>query len=273
MISRILVATDGSPEAGRAAELAARLAKALDSELHVVHVRFAPTEFALAQAGEEARETAEREAQRIREVADLEVSGVHVGVGRVDAEGVRLAEDLGAGLTVVGSRGVGPLRRALMGSVSTAVVRHAHGSVLVVRGEARMPSRVLVAVDGSGEAAAALRVAAEVSDAAGSELHVVSIGGHAILPLQGERLVQAGQDAWETLERQLEEFERPERVTDTHVEVGDPDEKIVLLAERLGADLISMGSRGLGPLRRVLLGSVSDSVVRHFHGPVLVVRP
>jgi nucleotide-binding universal stress UspA family protein len=44
-------------------------------------------------------------------------------------------------------------------------------------------------------------------------------------------------------------------------------------AERLGAGLIVMGSRGLGPLKRALMGSVSDSVVRHAHCPVLVVRP
>ena len=48
--------------------------------------------------------------------------------------------------------------------------------------------------------------------------------------------------------------------------------EIVALAEELGADLIVMGSRGLGGVRRALMGSVSDSVVRHAHCPVLVVR-
>jgi nucleotide-binding universal stress UspA family protein len=46
----------------------------------------------------------------------------------------------------------------------------------------------------------------------------------------------------------------------------------VALAEELGADLIVMGSRGLRGVRRALIGSVSDSVVRHAHCPVLVVR-
>jgi nucleotide-binding universal stress UspA family protein len=46
----------------------------------------------------------------------------------------------------------------------------------------------------------------------------------------------------------------------------------VALAEELGAGLIVMGCRGLGGVRRALMGSVSDSVVRHAHCPVLVVR-
>ena len=47
---------------------------------------------------------------------------------------------------------------------------------------------------------------------------------------------------------------------------------IVHLADELSVGLIVMGSRGLGGLRRALMGSVSDSVVRHAHCPVMVVR-
>lgn len=61
-------------------------------------------------------------------------------------------------------------------------------------------------------------------------------------------------------------------VTQAHLRVGRPDEQIVALAEEIGVGLIVMGSRGLGGLRRLLMGSVSDSVVRHAHCPVLIVR-
>ena len=61
-------------------------------------------------------------------------------------------------------------------------------------------------------------------------------------------------------------------VAEIHTSVGFPDAEIVELASKLGAGLIVVGSRGLGPLRRALMGSVSDSVVRHAHCPVLVVR-
>ena len=57
-----------------------------------------------------------------------------------------------------------------------------------------------------------------------------------------------------------------------HLLIGRPDAAIVWLAEEIGADLVSVGSRGLGAMRRTLIGSVSDSVVRHAHCPVMVVR-
>ena len=53
---------------------------------------------------------------------------------------------------------------------------------------------------------------------------------------------------------------------------GRPDRRIVQLAEELGAGVIAMGSRGLGGKSRALVGSVSDSLVRHAHCPVLVAR-
>ena len=54
--------------------------------------------------------------------------------------------------------------------------------------------------------------------------------------------------------------------------MGVPDEEIVIKAEELGADLVVLGSRGLGGIRRALMGSVSESVVRNAHCTVLVVR-
>src|SRR5215203_4951154 len=60
----------------------------------------------------------------------------------------------------------------------------------------------------------------------------------------------------------------------SHLKFGERrDEAIVHLAEDIGADLIVIGSREHGGLRRALMGGVADSVVRHAHCPVLVVRP
>jgi len=83
-------------------------------------------------AEEEARTKLDEQLQRVRESGGV-VAEAHTRLGRPDAEIVGLADELGAGLIVLGSRGLGPLRRALMGSVSDSVVRHAHCPVLVVR--------------------------------------------------------------------------------------------------------------------------------------------
>jgi len=58
-----------------------------------------------------------------------------------------------------------------------------------------------------------------------------------------------------------------------HLVEGGVPQEIVGLAEEIGAGLIVMGSKGGGGIRRALMGSVSDSVVRHAHCPVMVVRP
>jgi nucleotide-binding universal stress UspA family protein len=61
-------------------------------------------------------------------------------------------------------------------------------------------------------------------------------------------------------------------VAQAHLGVGAPDREIVELAEKLSAGLVVMGSRGRGGIRRALMGSVAESVVRYAHCPVLVVR-
>jgi nucleotide-binding universal stress UspA family protein len=144
--TRILLATDGSQEAELAALRAVELADATDSELHVVHVGVVPI-FLRSYPGtlgyygklheqieEESRELLRKQSLRVK-AAGGTVAGAHLRMGQVDLEIVALAEELGAGLIVMGSRGLGGVRRALMGSVSDSVVRHAHCPVLVVRQE------------------------------------------------------------------------------------------------------------------------------------------
>ena len=79
-----------------------------------------------------AQEVLDAVAERVR-AAGGTVAQAHLREGGVPHEIVALAEDTGVGLIVVGSRGHGGIRRALMGSVSGSVVRHAHCPVLVVR--------------------------------------------------------------------------------------------------------------------------------------------
>ena len=145
--TKILLATDGSREAELAGQTAADLAQKTDSELHVVHVLASPLATHDPSSFEPevwaCLEQRERESERKTledVVAKIEASGgkvedSHHTAGRPDAEIVALAEEIGAGLIVMGARGVGRIRRALTGSVSDSVVRHAHCPVLVVREE------------------------------------------------------------------------------------------------------------------------------------------
>ena len=141
--TKILLATDDSREAELAGQTAADLAQKTDSELHVVHVlalpltpyersSFAPEVWTRLEEGE--RKTLEDVVEKI-EASGGKVEGSHHAAGRPEAEIVALAEEIGAGVIVMGARGVGGIRRALTGSVSDSVVRHAHCPVLVVREE------------------------------------------------------------------------------------------------------------------------------------------
>jgi nucleotide-binding universal stress UspA family protein len=145
--TKILLATDGSEEARQAAQAAAELSKDTGSEVHVAYVLPSPTELrghhlysqevmrsVLEQAEGEARSFLEEQAKQIG-ASGGKIAETHLRAGEPDKEIVRLSEELGVGTIVIGSRGLGAIRRALMGSVSESVIRHAHCPVFVVRGD------------------------------------------------------------------------------------------------------------------------------------------
>ena len=150
-----------------------------------------------------------------------------------------------------------------MGNVSDSVVRHAHCPVMVVRAQAvEFPTKILVATDRSKEAQLAATTAADLAKSTNSELHIVHVG-----------FERYRDEAQEELEEEVDLIrESGAKDIQAHLEFGMPDTAIIDLAEKLGAGLIVMGSRGLGGVRRALLGSISDSVVRHAPCPVMVVR-
>ena len=147
------------------------------------------------------------------------------------------------------------------------------------------PTTILLATDGSEQAELAFASAADLSEKTGSELHVVYVGHMPLVSyespgattldpdLLGRMQEGAAQEARKKLDEQLQRVgQTGGEIAEVHARIGRPDAEIVGLADELGAGLIVLGSRGLGPLRRALMGSVSDSVVRHAHCPVLVVR-
>ena len=144
------------------------------------------------------------------------------------------------------------------------------------------PTTILLATDGSKQAELAARTAADIAATSNSELHMVTVArleyrfGYDI-PESGDLLKRTYEaierKARELLDEQVKKIEQTGgTIPQVHFLRGYPDREIVHLADEIGAGLIVMGSRGLGGVRRALMGSVSDSVVRHAHCPVLIVR-
>jgi nucleotide-binding universal stress UspA family protein len=144
------------------------------------------------------------------------------------------------------------------------------------------PAKILLAIDGSEEAALAAEAATELSRDTGSEVHVTFvlpapehlIGHHTYsAEVRESVLEQARSEARTFLDGRAEQLKAEgAKVAFAHLRVGEPDKEIIRLSEEIDATLIVMGSRGLGAVSRALMGSVSDSVVKHAHCPVLVMR-
>ena len=147
------------------------------------------------------------------------------------------------------------------------------------------PTKILLATDGSEEAQLALSTAVDQANSTNSELHLVTVGPWNPDPAYAtheasirwqtyEELTEAiGKEVQQILDDQVKKVEEAGgTVQEAYVRRGRKDQEIVRLGEEIGAGLIVIGSRGHGGVRRALMGSVADSVVRHAHCPVLVVR-
>jgi len=149
------------------------------------------------------------------------------------------------------------------------------------------PTKILLATDGSKDAELARTTAVDMATNTDAELHVLTVAsgyssyeGYPSHDLRIPEVVeQLRKQAQIILDEQVQKIERDGgKVAQKHLKIAEPvgernlAEQIVRVAEEIGAGLIVMGTRGHGGLRRALMGSVSDSVVRHAHCPVLVVR-
>ena len=207
----------------------------------------------------------------------------HVVRGRAPDVINQSASELAADLIVTGSRGRGQLRSMLLGSVAAEMAAHAPCPVLVAR--STHVSRLLVATDGSSNAGLipdrlgswgifrgvqADVVAVAVPDGPAFELMVglYTLGDDRLANQRRELQMRAGRDA-DNMTARLADVGIP---TTPHVRSGDPAAEIVGAAQERGADLIVTGSRGIGGIEGLLLGSVARNVLIHAHCSVLMVR-
>src|SRR5215213_4816818 len=130
-------------------------------------------------------------------------------------------------------------------------------------------TKILVATDGSSDAALAARAAADLAKTTGAEFHLVHAWQVGVSPRLGTYLrTQAERDARALLEGQVEVVQTlGASVAGSHLREGRAVEEILDLAEEIRAGLVVMGSRGLGPVGRLLLGSVCEGVVHDASDP------
>ena len=190
-------------------------------------------------------------------------------------------------MIVVGSHGHGAIRRAVLGSVSQSVLRHARCSVRVARSVPRTdegaPLRVLLGIDGSPAAAAALNAVSMRRWPAGTELRVVvAVDVQLVTAIPAlmpdfNWTIPVGADELHAWPRQaaaaaVEELRRAGISAASIVRDGDPTQVLLEEADSHRAACIFLGARGHSRLESLLLGSVSASVAARANCSVEVVR-
>jgi len=288
----ILVATDFSATANLALSWAEEIARAHGACIEIVHALNLPLLMPeMAAPTAEFLDEVEQAAERtLREaVGRIKGGGCEVKARLVPGQPSQVvldvARQLQPDLIVLGTRGLTGIRHLLLGSTTERVVQHAHSPVLAVHPADRHPERpvgtILVPTDFSEDADLAVEAALRLLSHGETEeklvlLHVYNLPieytAYGPIPLSSSFLADAGAKAQAHLEEKAEALRRPGLAIDTRVCEGYPPEVICAEAERAGADLIAMGTRGRAGLGHLLLGSTAERVVQTANRPVVTVR-
>ena len=271
---KVLLATDGLENTTFAARAAVDLAKKGGAELYVIHVWHtvpSPHFDHVIRSGlrDFGRETLEQQVRSIEDEGGT-VAGAYLREGQAVEEIVEQAEEIGAGLIIVGSRGRGRIGRLVLGSVSMGLAHRSSRPVLIVREgeEAWPPERVLVGYSSFEDTTRAGLLGTSLGRVLGARTELVGVvsNANAVAAEDGlrdmERVLVARAD-------EIEEVvgERP-RVRPL---VGDVPRAILeVQAEEQKPVLLSFGSKVLGRAGRVMVGEVLDRVLGETRGPILV---
>ncbi|ELZ31472.1 universal stress protein UspA-like protein [Halogeometricum pallidum JCM 14848] len=290
MYDSILVPTDGSEHAGRAAEHAGYLAGLFDATVHllsVADVQAAAGAFGAGGVDETYISRLEAEGERAVEAAADAVEGadaVQTAVvrGRPDEAILDYAGENGIDLVVMGTHGRTGLTRYVAGSVSERVLRLSDVPVLTVRAvDGRGTDgyeEVLVPTDGSEYAELAVGHGLAVAEATGARVHAVNVvdlgsmtmGAPYTFPDDVIARIEAdGETATEEVASRARE-RGLEAVTD--VRRGSAARTLLDYVDREDIDLVAMGTAGRTGLDRYLLGSTTEELVRRSDAPVLAVN-
>lgn len=295
---KVLCAVDGSEFSHRAVEaLASLVGLGLDEVvlLHVVETGLLPSARAgkarvkasLAAVDREAEKLLQRMAATAVAALSQSATAPRTAVRTVLAHGpvaetiVRQAGRRLVDLVMVGSQGLSDIRSFLLGSVSRKVVSLAACPVLVVKRRLPQIARVVLAVDGSKHAKTAADFLRRRLLPESAHLVALSVVPPVVTDLAARVLSQSQMEA---LTKPLEErasrivtafreaFIKEGGAVTTEVLAGSPSQVIVDYARQTRADLVAVGSRGLTGTDRLLLGSVSEGILKYAPCSVLIVR-
>jgi nucleotide-binding universal stress UspA family protein len=286
---RILLATDGSPDAEGALAFVAALPLPEGAAVRLVSVMSDPP-VPLGPAGDVPpgswqtweqccrAEQAQTSEALARAAAALQRDGVAVGSevrpGQPAGEILAAAEEFDADLVVLGSKGRVGLERFLLGSVAENVARHCPRPVVIARAPRHDLQAVIVALDGSEHATHAAEYLAGFPLAVDTEVTAVSVAPPYHPPTVESGATGSRASAARELEQirwdaaaALAEAARPRletagRKINAVVRMGDPADEILGLTRELEADLIVCGARGVSFLRGLISGSVADRLLR-----------
>ncbi|SDC25313.1 universal stress protein [Natrinema hispanicum] len=292
MYDTILIPTDGSDHAARAAEHALTLAEWFDATVHAISVVDTDAASGMLSSGSIRREFmnqledgAERAVETIETMAD-DSSAVQTAVlrGKPKKKILAYATDIDAELIVMGTHGRSGVSRFVAGSVTEHVVRRAEIPVLTVRANERTEpadsyDEILVPTDGSDAAGTAVDHGLELARAADARVHAVTVldtGDMAASPTLSpptevmKELETERQNATDEIATRAREDGLA--ATSTVLE-GRPGDELLEYIDDHEIDLVVMGTHGRSGIDRLLLGSTTERLLRHASAPVLAVTP
>lgn len=190
---------------------------------------------------------------------------------------LRYAEEGHHDLIVLGASHSSWLGNVLLGSVSTQVLHHATCPVIVTHRSPTGTGRILIGVDGSDDSASALASAKSFLDASKCSLTIATVvaepwvsvavyppglpfGDHAEYRKFQEHRVEEG---WTLVERISSDLIADGFKAEGTVLMGSAGPQLLREARHIGAEMIVVGARGLGQIRRTVMGSTSDQIMRH----------